>query len=87
MFDEVGGFKPIRMAGDSEMWHRLALQQPVVLMNQGVVWYRAHDDQESNDIGKYESLYEAIRREYLSHPHCPLSPGIAHNLRQKSQKN
>ena len=70
------------------MWHRLALQQPVVLMNQGVVWYRAHDDQESNDIGKYESFYEAIRREYLSHPHCPLSPAELRKIsaKKKSEK-
>jgi hypothetical protein len=24
VFDEIGGFAPIRMAGDFEMWHRLA---------------------------------------------------------------
>lgn len=85
VFDEVGGFKPIRMAGDSEMWHRLALQHSVVLMNQGVVWYRSHDDQESNNIGKYESLYEAIRREYLSHPHCPLTDAELRTISAKKR--
>ncbi len=61
------------MVGDHEMWHRLALHADVVLMNQGVVWYRAHDDQESNIIHEFKLAYEAIRNEYLGHPDCPLT--------------
>ena len=60
LFDAVGGFEPGRMVGDYEMWHRLALKSPVALMPHGVVWYRAHDDQESNVIGEFEEVYRQI---------------------------
>ena len=73
VFKDVGGFRHDRMVSDNEMWHRLALHHNVVLINQGVVWYRTHDTQESNEINKFERLYEAIRREYLAHPDCPLT--------------
>lgn len=73
LFEEVGGFRPGRMVGDHEMWHRLALHSDLVLMSHGVVWYRSHDDQESNVIEKFRQAYKDIREEYLNHPDCPLS--------------
>lgn len=45
-FEEVGGFSGRRYLGDFEMWHVLAARFPVVLMQQGVVWYREHEEQE-----------------------------------------
>jgi glycosyltransferase involved in cell wall biosynthesis len=90
-FQEVGGFKPNRMVGDFEMWHRLALKYPVVLMNHGIVWYRIHADQESASIGKYEKSYAAIRQSYLTHPACPLSEEerslVTANLKRINGKN
>ena len=73
LFEKVGGFKPERMVGDHEMWHRLALHADVVLMNQGIVWYRSHDDQESTVMHEFKSAYNSIREHYLGHPDCPLS--------------
>lgn len=45
-FEHVGGFSGRRMVGDSEMWHKLSIQFSVVIMPQGLVWYRKHDEQE-----------------------------------------
>ncbi|MFD2999144.1 glycosyltransferase family 2 protein [Pontibacter toksunensis] len=47
-FDAVNGFTGKRMVGDYELWHRLSLQFPVVVMPTALVWYRHHDEQESN---------------------------------------
>lgn len=73
VFQETGGFEPIRMVGDSEMWHRLAQRYPVVLMPHGMVWYRFHNDQESNDINEFKLTYHRIVQNYLSSPDCPLT--------------
>ena len=86
LFEEVGGFKSERMVGDHEMWHRLALHADVVLMNHGVVWYRAHDGQESNVINEYKQAYEAIRDAYLNHPDCPLNAEELTAIRQKRKR-
>jgi len=72
VFDEVGGFKPLRMVGDSEMWHRLAQDSPVLLMPHGIVWYRHHDDQESNVIHEFALTYQTITHDYLTSEKCPL---------------
>ena len=49
---EVGGFKPLRLAGDSETVAPLSHYRShlVLLMPHGIVWYRLHADQESNYI-------------------------------------
>jgi len=82
LFDAVGGFEPGRMVGDYEMWHRLALKSPVALMPQGVVWYRAHDDQESNVIGEFEEDYRQISLKHLHSESKPLSPAELHQVAQ-----
>jgi glycosyltransferase involved in cell wall biosynthesis len=50
VFEEVGGFSGKRQMSDTEMWHLLALRYNVVLMPEGVAWYRSHPDQESAQI-------------------------------------
>ncbi len=71
-FNQVGGFRPIRMAGDHDMWHRLAQKNPVVLIQGGIVWYRIHSSQEMSDYHKYKNIYRGIVRNYLLDPDCPL---------------
>jgi len=71
-FDQVKGFAPIRMAGDFEMWHRLGQQFPVVLMPQGMVWYREHGEQEMNHFTKYYATYIQTTLRYLQDEKCPL---------------
>ncbi len=48
-FDEVGGFTGKQHLGDFELWHILGLNSPVVLMCQGLVWFRHHNDQQSQE--------------------------------------
>lgn len=87
VFDKVGGFKPLRMVGDFEMWHRLALDFPVLLMPDGVVWYREHGEQEVKDKRKFIEQYEQIRLEYLNDSRCPLTTseiGAIINANRKS---
>jgi len=86
VFEEVGGFKPIRMAGDNEMWHRLAAHYPVLLMPQGMVWYRSHEGQEVTDFRDYINVYEAIKIKYLSASDCPLDPSTSSFLLAREKK-
>lgn len=86
LFDAVGGFEPGRMVGDYEMWHRLALKSPVALMPHGVVWYRAHDDQESNVIGEFEEVYRQISLKHLHSEARPLMPAELRHVAQRQRK-
>ncbi len=73
VFDSVHGFKPIKMAGDYEMWHRLAQKFPVVLMPQGIIWWRQHDQQEMNSYRDFIKVYERLKINFLLDPLCPLT--------------
>lgn len=70
-FDLVGGFIEERMVGDFEMWHKLSLKNLVVLMPQGIVWYRSHDSQEMNDYEKFRHRYREISNKYLALSNLP----------------
>jgi glycosyltransferase involved in cell wall biosynthesis len=75
-FQAVGGFTGKRMVGDFEMWHVLATRYPVVLMPEGIVWYREHSAQEMRDYYmdvRQRFAYSVIASEQLSKPECPLS--------------
>lgn len=48
-FDSVGGFSGKQHLGDYELWHLLALKKQVVLMPDGLVWYRHHINQQNTD--------------------------------------
>ncbi len=72
IFNQEGGFRPIRMAGDFEMWQRLSQKYDVVLMPEGMVWYRKHGEQEVNDYRKFINTYEQIKVDYLKDNNCPL---------------
>jgi len=84
-FNKVGGFANARMVGDFEMWHRLALQFPVVLMPQGIVWYRKHGEQEMSSYQKYLSAYESIRVKYLRDAACPMDKASADAVLHKQK--
>ncbi|MFY7965490.1 MAG: glycosyltransferase family 2 protein [Chitinophagaceae bacterium] len=51
-FDCVGGFSGKQHLGDFELWHLLALKFNVVLMSDGIVWCRNHNEQQKNDNQK-----------------------------------
>ncbi|WP_336515181.1 glycosyltransferase family A protein [Pollutibacter soli] len=90
VFQQVNGFREIRMAGDFDMWHRLAKQFPVVLMPHGIVWYRRHGEQEVKDYEKYLDVYESLRKEHLLDHSNPLSgemrQEISADLKNKYKK-
>ncbi len=73
VFRAVHGFSETRMSSDFEMWNRLALTYPVVLMPDGIVWSRLHPHQEGKRLGEYVLDYERIRFSYLDNPACGLS--------------
>lgn len=86
LFQEVGGFKPIRMAGDNEMWHRLAQHHPVLLMQHGIVWYRKHDAQEMTVYHTFREVYRGISSSYLKDKNCPLDQQTSQQILRKQQK-
>ena len=71
-FDKIGGFRGDRMISDIDMWHRMALRFPVVLMPYGIIWQRKHDTQELNDAHHYIVEGAKIKWKYLLDPACPL---------------
>jgi glycosyltransferase involved in cell wall biosynthesis len=75
-FEKVGGFSGRRYLGDFEMWHIMANYSPVVLMAQGVVWYREHEEQEMQNNREDFTIpfkYVLCSEEMLDHGDCPLS--------------
>ncbi len=74
IFDKVGGFSGIRMVGDFEMWHKLAIHSPVVLMQEGIVWYREHSEQEMTQYKNYTYHYSLVKSKALFSKECPLRP-------------
>lgn len=75
-FTSVGGFTGKRMLGDFEMWHLLSQKFPVVLMPQGIVWYREHEEQEmslhrADPIEPFKYLLISI--DLLNALLCPLN--------------
>jgi glycosyltransferase involved in cell wall biosynthesis len=86
VFEKVGGFEPIRMAGDFAMWNRLAQDFPVVLLPQGLVWYRKHEAQEMSSYEKFLAVYDAVQIKYLQATNCPLPVAEAHNILKQSAR-
>lgn len=74
-FLKVGKFSGKRMLGDFEMWHILSQRFPVVLLPQGIVWYREHEEQEmslhrSDPMEPFK--YLLLAEELLNDDKCPL---------------
>ncbi|ULQ52397.1 glycosyltransferase family 2 protein [Flavihumibacter fluvii] len=84
---KVGGFREIRMAGDFDMWHRLSQIYPVVLMPQGIVWYRKHSEQEMNSHKNYVQVYEGLKIGYLKSDLCPLDKEFISQILKKNKRH
>ena len=63
-FEKLGGFTGARYIGDTEMWYKLALAYPVVKMEDDLIFWRQHDDQE---ITKGQDSFFYLENAYL---HC-----------------
>ncbi len=85
VFDAVGGFRDINMAGDFEMWHRLACHYPLVLFGSGIGWYRVHDSQEMNQYAHFVDQYSMIRKQYLTSKENPLEESSRLELISKAK--
>ena len=87
LFDAVGGFEPYSHAGDYAMWQKLSLKSPVVCMNQGVVWYREHDDQSSNTQHLHKKQYLDIKMKFLANPDNKLEKHDLLEIQKVERKN
>lgn len=47
-FEKFGGFSGKPYVGDHELWLKLSLKFPVLILQPSLLWYRVHPDQESN---------------------------------------
>jgi glycosyltransferase involved in cell wall biosynthesis len=77
-FRDVGGFSPSEgPRGDFEMWLRISATYPVVLMPNGLVWWRAHEEQETRyrlqKVGEDVSRNFLLTDAALAHASCPLN--------------
>jgi glycosyltransferase involved in cell wall biosynthesis len=86
VFEEIGGFADIRMAGDFEMWHKLAQKYNVVLMPDGIVWYRKHGEQEIKHYRQFITVYEKIRIDYLLNDNCPIDKDVAKKILRATKR-
>lgn len=85
-FDKMGGFKEERMISDIDMWHRMGLKFPVVLMGDGIVWQRRHAEQELSDQKGFIVEGAKIKWNYLLKPECQLSKPQLQKIRQERIK-
>ena len=46
VFEKLGGFTGTRYIGDTEMWHKIAITYPVVKMEDDLIFWRQHDQQQ-----------------------------------------
>jgi glycosyltransferase involved in cell wall biosynthesis len=88
-YDAVGGFTNPHGEGDYEMWLQLSLQHRVLLMPDGVVWYRVHDEQidfhrRSDPFLRFR--YFLVTLQYMSKD-CPLSAGQRAQVISETQRD
>lgn len=89
-FHEIGGYREVGVAGDVDLWYRLAARWNTVLMQPALIWWRQHENQAFTD-GTAELDY--LRGDYriamdaLTSPDCPLEPGETSRAIQRCQQH
>lgn len=73
IFEKENGFEPHKMISDIDIWHRLSLKYPMVLMKNDLVFIRQHAESELKDKPAFLLKSEMLKWKYLRHPLCPLS--------------
>jgi glycosyltransferase involved in cell wall biosynthesis len=74
-FESVGGFTGKPFLGDFEFWHIISQKYKLVLMPQGIVWYRRHENQESKKLEKNSIQafnYLVFGKQLVESEECPL---------------
>lgn len=88
-FFKVGGFTNFQGEGDYEMWLALSTRFNVVLMPDGVVWYREHEEQidfKRRTDPLVQFYYFLVTLKYLGH-NCPLVPEQAKKIVDETESN
>jgi len=90
-FLEVGGFREqARNMGDTILWLELSSHWPMVIVEDGLSWWRQHEGQES-ELVRNPSMENAITHskltalflnEFLTVPKCPLLPSERKRVRR-----
>lgn len=86
VFDSVGGFPSGRMISDTEMWHKLGLEYPIVIMPQGLIWQRRHANQELSQGTLFLLDKEKIKWKYLLDEKCTLTQSQVHEIKKRQIK-
>jgi glycosyltransferase involved in cell wall biosynthesis len=89
VYFEVGGFTNPHGEGDYEMWLLLSQSHQVVLMPEGVAWYRVHEEQidfrrRSDPFLRFR--YYLVTLKYLSQD-CPLQPEQIRQITRETHRN
>ena len=65
VFETLGGFTGTPYIGDTEMWYKIALIYPVVKMEDELIFWRQHDEQqivfEKKDANVLKMRYQVTR--------------------------
>lgn len=85
-FHKINGFSNIRMAGDFDMWHKLGKEFNVLLMPQGIVWYREHSEQEMSYYNSFLKVYDQATINHLFDQDCPLTRQEADAILSSTKK-
>jgi glycosyltransferase involved in cell wall biosynthesis len=73
-FEQIGGFNIQRYTGDFELWHRMGQRFNYLLIQDHIVWYREHHNQESKNIKIGDQLnYNKIELNYILDKNSPLN--------------
>ena len=88
-FEAVGGFTNPKGEGDYDMWLSLSTRHSVVLMPEGVAWYRVHDEQidaQRRGDPLIRFRYFLVTLKFLG-ASCPLEPRQREVVARQTHKN
>jgi len=91
LFEKVGGYDPSwGVIADIELWFRMAMRWPIVLLPPGLAWWRRHQAQEFT-LSDADLVYLAcgyqLARKVLSHSVCPLSDDDRNRATQRARQH
>ncbi len=88
-FDKTGGFSGKQYLGDFELWNILSQKYNVVLMPEGIIWYRTHQNQQytANKTNPAINLsYIVLQHQLLESEDCPLSESEKRTAIRKTER-
>jgi len=76
VFEKLGGFSGKRYIGDTEMWIKISLSNPIVIFQPALIWWRNHEDQEfrsGQSIEGYIKYNHILFNELINRNDLPVS--------------